>query len=310
MITDATPATTAASVFTVRSANQWIELASQRPDPKSLWLSLWHEGEVACLFADTNMGKSIYAIQIADHVSQSRPVLYFDFEMSDKQFQLRYTDANNGSIHKFTDNFMRVEFSPVNIDVSDLSGIISHISAVVDSTKARVLIIDNISWICNRAESGDSAGELMQLLIDLKRRKNLSILVLAHTPKRNTSSKLTQNSLAESKRIANFMDSIFAIGASSIDRPAGRYIKQIKVRSSELQYGEDHVITARLIKEGDYISLQHTGFAAESELLVDIDDELANKETIKSLSESGMSIRMIAETLGLSKSKVQRILRQ
>ena len=95
------------------------------------------------------------------------------------------------------------------------------------------------------------------------------------------------------------------------NRPAGRYIKQIRVRSSELQYGEDHVITAaRLIKEGDYISLQHTGFAAESELLVDIDDELANKETIKSLSESGMSIRMIAETLGLSKSKVQRILRQ
>ena len=69
------------------------------PTQKSLWLSLWHEGEVACLFADTNMGKSIYAIQIADHVSQSRPVLYFDFEMSDKQFQLRYTDANNGSIH-------------------------------------------------------------------------------------------------------------------------------------------------------------------------------------------------------------------
>ena len=61
---------------------------------------------------------------------------------------------------------------------------------------------------------------------------------------------LTQNSLAGSKRIANFMDSIFAIGASKKDRPSSRYIKQIKVRSCEMTYGEDNVIEVRLVKEG------------------------------------------------------------
>ena len=305
-----TPDAMSTRVFSVKPAKQWLTEAASRPNPKSLWLSLWYENEVACLFADTNMGKSIYAVQIADHVSQERKVLYFDFEMTDKQFQLRYTDAETGKCHKFNDNFLRVEFSPVNVDVSNLAYIISQITEVVDRTGARVIIIDNITWICNNAESGDTAGELMQMLIDLKRRKGLSILVLAHTPKRNTAAKLGQNSLAGSKRIANFMDSMFAIGATQTDRPAGRYIKQIKVRSSEMEYGEDHVITAWLVKEGDYVSLMHIGYGRECDLLAPVDSNEANlKERVSALSEEGLSVRKIAEQLGVSKSLVFKVMK-
>lgn len=296
--------------FDIRPAKQWMAEAAIRPNPKSLWFSLWYENEVACLFADTNMGKSIYAVQIAEHVSQEQKVLYFDFEMTDKQFQLRYTDAETGNMHDFNDNLLRVELSPVYVDLSNIHSIISHISDAVDISGARVLIIDNITWICNRAESGDAAGELMQMLIDLKRRKGLSILVLAHTPKRNTASKLTQNSLAGSKRIANFMDSMFAIGATQTDRPAGRYIKQIKVRSSEMEYGEDHVITAWLVKEGDYVSLMHIGFGRECDLLAPVDSNEANlKERVSALSEEGLSVRKIAEQLGVSKSLVFKVMK-
>ncbi len=295
--------------FDIRPAKQWMAEAANRPNPKSLWLSLWYENEVACLFADTNMGKSIYAVQIAEHVSQEQKVLYFDFEMTDKQFQLRYTDAETGDMHDFNDNLLRVELSPVYVDLSNIHSIISHISDAVDISGARVIIIDNITWICNRAESGDAAGELMQMLIDLKRRKGLSILVLAHTPKRNTASKLTQNSLAGSKRIANFMDSMFAIGATQTDRPAGRYIKQIKVRSSEMEYGEDHVITAWLVKDGDYISLMHTGYGRESALLAPVEGEAAKlRQRVLELSQTGMTQQKIADELGISRMRVQRML--
>ncbi len=230
--------------------------------------------------------------------------------MTDKQFQLRYTDAETGDMHDFNDNLLRVELSPVYVDLSNIHSIISHISDAVDISGARVIIIDNITWICNRAESGDAAGELMQMLIDLKRRKGLSILVLAHTPKRNTASKLTQNSLAGSKRIANFMDSMFAIGATQTDRPAGRYIKQIKVRSSEMEYGEDHVITAWLVKEGDYVSLMHIGYGRECDLLAPVDSNEANlKERVSALSEEGLSVRKIAEQLGVSKSLVFKVMK-
>ena len=89
-VKDAIPETV--GMLSIRSANQTLMEAKQRPDPKPLWLSLWYEGEVCCLFADSNLGKSIYAVQIADSIAQTQRVLYFDFELSDKQFQLRYTD--------------------------------------------------------------------------------------------------------------------------------------------------------------------------------------------------------------------------
>ena len=50
-------------MFTVKTANRAIKEAALRPNPDALWLSLWYEGEVCCLFSDSNLGKSIYAVQ-------------------------------------------------------------------------------------------------------------------------------------------------------------------------------------------------------------------------------------------------------
>lgn len=70
-------------ILCIKDANEWCEEAAQRPDPKQLWMSLWYEGECACLFADSNLGKSIYAVQIANEIAKNEPVLYCDFELSD-----------------------------------------------------------------------------------------------------------------------------------------------------------------------------------------------------------------------------------
>lgn len=85
--------------FIAKPANQWIEEARLRPIPKMLFGELWYEGELCILFADTNTGKSILAVQIADSISKGEPIcnfqlevapqkiVYFDFELSDKQFE-------------------------------------------------------------------------------------------------------------------------------------------------------------------------------------------------------------------------------
>lgn len=52
-------------------------------------------------------------------------------------------------------------------------------------------------------------------LNNLKKRYGLSILVLAHTPKRSMECPITSNDLAGSKRLYNFFDSVFAIGKSA-----------------------------------------------------------------------------------------------
>ena len=86
----------------------------------------------------------------------------------------------------------------------------------------------------------------MQQLIRLKNELDLSILVLAHTPKRATATPLTVNCLAGSKKLANFFDSIFAIGKDVSAGPAGRYVKQLKVRSAQLTYHAENVMRFKI----------------------------------------------------------------
>jgi hypothetical protein len=102
----------------IRSANETLIEAQRRPDPKPLWLSLWYEGEVCCLFADSNLGKSIYAVQIGESIAKTERVLYFDFELSDKQFQLRYTDEQ-GNLNRFSKDFLRVEIDKESLEVTN-----------------------------------------------------------------------------------------------------------------------------------------------------------------------------------------------
>ena len=51
-------------IFIVKSANQAMQDAKAIPDPKPLWLSLWNESEICCLFADLGVGKAIYTVQM------------------------------------------------------------------------------------------------------------------------------------------------------------------------------------------------------------------------------------------------------
>lgn len=50
-------------LFTVMPANKWIDIAKTRPIPQMLLGELWFESELCIMFADTNLGKSILAVQ-------------------------------------------------------------------------------------------------------------------------------------------------------------------------------------------------------------------------------------------------------
>jgi len=59
-------------MFIIKSANTWIEEAKNKPIPKMLFGEFWYEGEICILFADTNLGKSSLAVQIADSITKGR----------------------------------------------------------------------------------------------------------------------------------------------------------------------------------------------------------------------------------------------
>lgn len=300
-----------AGILTTKTANKWTEEAAARPNPIPLWLSLWHEGEVCCLFADSNLGKSIYAVEIATEIAKNQKVIYFDFELSDKQFQLRYTD-DFGDCHLFPDNLLRSEINPELITGGESfeEMVISAIEEAALTHKAKVLIIDNLSFLCNNGEKGDAAGLLMMRLIQLKKEHGLSLLILAHTPKRSMNSPITQNDLAGSKKLFNFFDSCFAMGMSAKDSGL-RYIKQLKSRNGAIVYGGDNVIVCEIVKDVGFLHFKIIGYSSETDHLKEKNDR-ENVELIeetKRLKEEGKSQRHIADSLGISLGKVNKILK-
>lgn len=296
-------------LFNTKSANEWSRLASLRPDPDSLWHSLWHEDEICCLFADSNIGKSIYAVQIAAEISREKRVIYFDFEMSDKQFQRRYT-ADNGYIYNFDDNFYRAEMNSDMINPETFEeDVIYEIKRQLMTYRCKVVILDNLTYLCSEAERGDAASRLMMNLISLKKELGLSILVLAHTPKRPLSSPITQNDLAGSKKLFNFFDSCFAMGKSGRDEKL-RYVKQLKARAGAIEYGAGNVIVYEIVRDDGWLHFEEVDHCPESRHLkenTDADRELMFTQ-VHALKESGKSQREIAREIGISLSKVHRIL--
>lgn len=302
---------TSVGMLSIKSANRTLTEASMTANPKQLYGEFWFEHEIGCLFADSNVGKSILAIQIAEDIAKTgETVLYFDFELSEKQFQLRFTDEQ-GNLHHFPSTLYRVQPDMnliASIDEPFEDTLMRNIENAAVETKARILIIDNISILCMQMEKGEDSAALVQRLRTLKNKYGFSILIIAHTPKRNMSMPITQNDLAGSKKLFNFIDSCFAIGLSAQGGNM-RYVKQVKVRNCEMRYGGDNVMVCHIEKVGTMVQFINMGTAPEHDHLRMVNREEQVQEA-RLLSASGLSLRDIASRMGVSKSTVDRMLRE
>ena len=310
-------------LFKVKTANQWIEQAKTRPIPKMLFGELWFENELCILFADTNLGKSILAVQISNSISkgncipgfkmgaEKQPVLYFDFELSDKQFESRYSE-NFEHHYNFDDDFLRVEINP-DADIPEKESFESFLDRSLEKniieSGTKILIIDNITYLKNETEKSKNALPLMKNLKALKSKYGLSILVLAHTPKRDLSKPITRNDLAGSKMLINFVDSCFSIGESHTDKNI-RYIKQIKARNTEIIFDAGNVAVCQIHKPYNFLEFEFLNFGTEREHLKQLSEsDKAELETnILELKKENpsMSLRDIAKQLGTNAMKVKR----
>jgi hypothetical protein len=264
-------------LFSVATGKRWMELGERGPELKTLFGELWHEGELCILFADTNVGKSVLAVQIGNSIALGKAiapfalsaepakVLYIDFELSTQQFYQRYTGAEGD--HNFPYRFLRAEFRPDNALNTNYSNydeyLVAGIEYKINLVKATVLIIDNISCLRGGIENAGVALNLIKHLRALKTGYNLSILVLAHTPKRrNPGLPISTDDMHGSKLLINLADSAFSIGTSAAD-PHLRYLKQIKQRSAAQTYGQDNVCLCRITKPGNFLQIRFEGNSPE-----------------------------------------------
>lgn len=298
-------------ILTVQSANDCIEDSLNTPDPKTYFYGLIVQYETTVIFASSNVGKSILAIQIAEDIARTEKILDLDLELSAKQFQMRYTDPTTKEVHIFPPNFHRAEIAPELLTDSDIEQEILDSIEEAAKTGIKFFIVDNITFICNDSEKGATAGSFMMKLISLKKKYRLTTIIIAHTPKRRGWEPITLNDLAGSAKLMNFFDAGIALARSARDNNL-RYLKQVKVRTGEYKYDADHVIIYDLVKDNAFLHFEYHGYDTEYNHLStkDPSESIGEIEDILRLEAEGKSRRDIAKTLGMSLGKVQRRLKK
>ena len=320
------------NLFLARPASAFLR--SDEPQqirmPRRLFSDLWLEGELCVLFADTGCGKSLLAMHIAWGLAggprfspfemdvEPCRVLYFDFELSKDQFDKRYS-PEDPEVPRPEDPFpetlircppLPLEALPAGFD-SYYDFLIHSIVDLVERAKAKVVVIDNITWLSSSIESSHASLRLMKTLVQLKRNLGISILVLAHTPKRYTRTPITVAHLQGSKMLSNFADSIFAMGTSRRGKNI-RYLKGIKHRSSAARDASAEVATLRIEKADWFLGFKFEGHTDERAHIgwsygMALEAEFA--EHVERLAEKGLTQRQIAEELGVGSTTINRCMK-
>lgn len=291
----------------LQSANKWIDDAKAQPDPEHYYHGMFVEGEITFVFSAPNSGKSLFLMQVAESIARNQKVVVIDCEQSSKQFQRRYTNDETGSTHYFPKNLYRAEVDSELLDTVDQD------QAILDSVNQaakegfKVVVIDNISFICVDTEKSQTSIEFMRKLIKLKKKYGLTILVVAHTPKRDPSRPLTQNDLSGSSKLMALIDAAIAIGVSAQD-PQLRYAKTVKFRSGEYPCPADHVAVYRLEKVDNYTQLTFLDYGNERDHLREKNGltEVEDMQEFVNLKAQGMSLKEIAEETGFAKTTIHR----
>jgi replicative DNA helicase len=281
--------------------------------------------DVAIFFSGPANGKSVFMVQAADAIAKGQPllsghlrnecgeqkVLYFDLELGESDFKSRYLDGA-GNEFAFSENFVRIgKDEDSHTSFADFAKNAKYlISRNIEKHKPNVVVIDNITALSNGATADYVvASEIMDTLISLKHKYKLTVIVLAHTPKRyNTTTPLSINDLAGSAMLGNYADSINAIGASKMGDKV-KYIKQIKVRSGIKRYDDENVLQVSIEKEGAnllYKCLEMPTGREQNHLTeFNQDDENEMLREAQKLQDKGLSLRKIVFEMGLKISHVQ-----
>jgi KaiC/GvpD/RAD55 family RecA-like ATPase len=310
----------------MQSGNSILNNTRDLPELKKLFGDCWVEGEICVFVGDSNVGKTILAMQIGlaiadpkriyhsfnideNHFevnSSAQEVLFFNFELSDRKIAKRFR-ADDGTEFEFPENFRLISFDDYTKDFQ------KGIESMIEHTGAKVIIIDNLSRFQAYGysiEQSDDAMQLIQWFESIRKKYGCSILLVHHPAKRKPFSAWTINCLAGSKKIANSVDSIFAMGKDLSKGQNYRYVKQLKVRDSELKYSDEQVASFEVSKPNVRLKVEYVGMTGNemSCLKVNADNQTERNETISYLSNEGLSYRDIGDRVNLSHTQVANII--
>jgi KaiC/GvpD/RAD55 family RecA-like ATPase len=296
--------------YRVRSLNKVLEDAKALPPTIRLYGDLLFKNEVTILAGDTGVGKSILAVDIAIGLArgdkklapfinedEALKVLYLDYELTDRQVRNRF----RGAI--YPENLYRVDIDP-DCDSCDIT--IDHLDGLIEKHQCNVLIVDNISMMASvSTKDPEVAIKIMKEFKQLQKKYGITILALAHTPKRYENNPLQIEDVAGSKMIANYADNIFFI-ANSVKGNNIRYIKQVKQRNTEM---ERRVFELELKSDDNGLHFEYLAMGEEKEHLREPFNNKSSRDAeIRCLYKGGKTQNEIGDLFQLNKSTVSRII--
>lgn len=243
-------------MFSIMNVNALMEKAASQPVPAYLYDKLILEGESTTIFGDTNSGKSVLAVQIANEISKTRRTLYLDLEMSAKQFQMRYTNEK-GDMYTFEENLFIAHL--VDSPIFDAKTVFEQ--RFIDGLEEQIhmgvkcIILDNMSMLYQGDTDNSSyVAKFVAALKQLCKEYFVTLILIDHTKKRNHFTPISLNDLNGSKMKSNLVDNVLVVSQSSQGKEF-RYIKHLKSRSSEIIYTELNVAVHKLVKKDSFLCL-------------------------------------------------------
>ena len=293
-------------IFTFKRACDTVKEQKDAPPARQIFGSYIHEGELSIVFAESNVGKSIVAVQVCDGIArgssfiagmrcevEGQPVIYYDLELMSRQFAGRYTDRTTGMHHEFHPNLIRPEVTPPDIEEGYAKSIELYAIAIRDFTRAtgvKIIVIDNLSVIAGDLTEGKTALRLMAALKVMKM-EGITIIAITH-PKKGINLNewgITADDMIGSSMVRNMVDSIFAVGQNAANEDVV-YMKQLKVREGEKQHD---VAVFERVKESAFLQFKFKEMTSESKQLKKLhaDDDQTLNDVIWALYQNEPNIR-------------------
>ena len=237
--------------------------------------------------------------------NRTRKTIYIDGEHNDSQIARRYEHLLTCT----SGDLIRGRFTETEYDDCIEDKLLAIEKLIRKNSDAKLLIVDNLMCVLNNGNSVRQAQQFIQGLKRIKEMYDLTIILVAHLSKRNSKNPIEIKDILGSSVIANYADSIIAVG-NTCEGDHIKYLKQLKSRSS-IKMSEVAVLE---IVEEPYLHFEFREYDMEENLLPKkvtgrSSISLSMGEMIYKLREEGLTVRSIAEQLNLSKSAVGRFLK-
>jgi len=298
------------SILKIQSMSQALVEGKKEERSKHICGPLLRERDIAIVFGDEGTGKSILAYQFAKGASEGKAiindqlnnecspkkVIFIDFELQKRELWDRYSHQDIGA--NFNDNFFRASIDETWNEYDNIANkILDQIEVIIQVNKPELIVLDNITWIVDDATDNTITIKIMKKLMALRNANDqLTFLVVAHTPKRDTTQPLESRHLAGSKSLSNYCTNLIGISPSKLDGDL-RYIKHLKCRGGRKKYIYDNVLDLALDKKGAQLQFYYHGESPEKDHL-EAPDMSEHKEAIlemiSSYRDKGYSFRDIA----------------